>query len=387
MSQNHTNQCNIPPGANIAMKIDAENPAPKYVQLRGILREFLGKHYQTGQKIPTEIELVDQFKVSRNTVRQAITELEQEGLLSKEQGRGTFFLGTSLPEEGQGHDALIGTITPRSSYIYAHVFQGINETATRRHYNVVLGTSEDNPEQEFMSLEQLLKKNIDGLLLEPNGGFVQWQESKSLCLLKTLKIPAVIMGWYLDDLDLSYVALDDVEAGFRATQFLLNAGHTRIAYVYPGERLPGIRRYQGYRKALEASGVAYDPRLDKALNLSQRTHNKDYIHEQIQECLALGTERPTAFFFFNDEWALRSYRSFRELGVKVPDDVSIIGCDNFEYSELAEVPLTTIIHPQEKIGSWAAEILLDEIKHPGQRTPRQITVKPAIAIRDSVRSI
>ena len=368
------------------MKIDTENPTPKYVQLKGILKEYLDKHYQIGQKIPTEVELIDQFEVSRNTVRQAIGELELEGLLSKEQGRGTFFLGTSLAAE-QGHDALIGAITPTSSYIYAHVFQGINETATRRHYNVVFGTSDDNSEQELLSLEQLLKKNIDGLLLEPIGGFTQWQESKSLQLLKTLEIPVVIMGWIVDDLDLSYVALDDVEAGFRATQFLIDAGHTRIAFIYPGERLPGIRRYQGYRKALEASGITYDPRLDKNLTLSQRMQNSDYVHTQILECLALGPERPTAFFFFNDEWALRSYRSFRDLGVKVPDDVSIIACDNFEYSKLAEVPLTSIIHPQEKIGSWAAEILLDEIKHPGKRTPRQITVKPAIAIRDSVRSL
>ena len=366
------------------MKIDAENPAPKYVQLKGILKEYLGKHYQVGQKIPTEVELMNQFQVSRNTVRQSITDLEQEGLLSKEQGRGTFFRGPN-PED-QTTDGLLGVITPAPAYIYSQVVHGIQEVAHKKHYNIVLGTPVEAAEKELECLEQLLSKNIDGLIFESNGGFTQIQESKSLRRLQELSIPVVLMGWALEELQLSYVSLDDFEVGFRATQFLIEAGHTRIACIYPGDLFPGMRRYQGYRKALEMHNIAFDPRLEKA-ERAWLWKNTGNIGKLTAELLELGPDRPTALFYYNDDGALRGYVAIREAGLKIPGDISVMGCDNFEYSELAEVPLTTIIHPQEKIGSWAAEILLDEIRHPGQRTPRQITVKPAIAIRDSVRSL
>ncbi len=364
------------------MKIDAENPLPKYLQLKGILKEYLGKHYQVSQKIPTEIELMDQFQVSRNTVRQAITELEQEGLLSKEQGRGTFFLGI-VPDD-QITDGLIGVVTPAPAYIYSQVIHGIQEVAYKKHYNIVLSTPARDAEKELECLEQLLRKNIDGLIFESNGGFTQIQESKSLRRLQELSIPVVLMGWALDELQLSYVSLDDIEVGFRATKYLIEAGHTRIACIYPGDLFPGVQRYRGYRKALETHHIAFDPRLEKVENawLWNRTEN---IGKLTTELLELGLDRPTALFYYNDDAALRGYVAIRDAGLKIPDDISVMGVDDFEFSALSDVPLTTIIHPQEKIGSWAAEIVFDEIKHKGQRTPRQVIIKPAIAIRNSVK--
>lgn len=366
------------------MKIDAGDPTPKYLQVKNILREYLRKHYKVGQKIPTEIELIQQFQVSRNTVRQAISELEDEGILSKEQGRGTFFLGTA--PDGQRVDALIGVVTPAPSYIYPQIIHGIQEVAYKKRYNIVLGTPARHTENELECLEHLLEKNIDGLIFESSGGFTEIQESKSLRRLKELSIPVVLMAWALDGLDLSYVSLDDVEVGFRATRYLIEAGHTRIACVYPGDLFPGIQRYQGYRKALETYGVEHDDRLDKPERAWgwMRTEN---IAKLTTELLELETARPSAIFYFNDDAALRGYVSIREAGLKIPDDISVIGVDDFEFSALADVPLTTVVHPQKQVGRWAADILFDEIEHYGQRIPRQIIIKPTIAIRNSVKSL
>jgi GntR family transcriptional regulator of arabinose operon len=382
--KNHTNQYNNTARNNAIMKIDADNPVPKYVQLKGILKEYLGKQYQVGQKIPTEIELMNQFQVSRNTVRQAITELEHEGLLSKEQGRGTFFLG--LYPEKQRYDALIGVLTPMSTSIYANVIQGIQKIAYQEHYNIVLGSSDLGPNKELNNLEMLTQKNIDGLIFEPAGGFTRWQDSKSLQFLETLTIPVVLMGWAIDDLEFSYISLDDIEVGFRATRYLINAGHTRIACVQPNDVIPGILRYEGYRKAMTAYGIEYDSPLNRSWSVIRWGGAEQAFPTLIQDYLALEPDaRPTAFFFFNDQWTLHGCRAFREAGIKIPDDVSVIGVDNLEFAALADIPLTTVVHPQERLGEWAAEILLDEIKHKGKRTPRQIIVKPAIAIRDSVK--
>jgi GntR family transcriptional regulator of arabinose operon len=204
--------------------------------------------------------------------------------------------------------------------------------------------------------------------------------------LQELSIPVVLMGWALDEMHLSYVSLDDVEVGFRGTRYLIEAGHTRIASIYPGDSFPGMQRYQGYRKALDMYNIAYDAHLGRAESawLWMRTEN---IGKLTQELLELGDDRPTALFYFNDDAALRGYVAIREAGLKIPDDISVIGVDDFEFSALSDVPLTTIVHPQEKIGRWAAEIVFDEIKHKGQRTPRQVLIKPAIAIRNSVRTL
>lgn len=364
------------------MKIDAENPTPKYLQLKNILRQYLQTHYKAGQKIPTEVELVKQFQVSRNTVRQASSELEAEGILSKEQGRGTFFLGTS--PEGQRADALIGVLTPVPSYIYSHIIHGIQEVAHEKHYNIVLSTA--GKQKEFACLEQLLKKNIDGLIFEPAGGFKDVAESDSLRLLQGLSLPVVLMGWALDELPFSYVSLDDLDVGFKATRYLIEAGHTRIACIYPDDLIPGLRRYQGYRKALETYNIPYDPRFDKP-EKAEFWILTENIAKLMMTLLTPETGRPSALFFFNDDAALRGYVAIRKLGLKIPDDISVIGVDDFEFAALADVPLTTLIHPQENIGRWAAEIVFDEIKHKGQRTPRQVIIKPGIAIRNSVKRL
>ncbi len=367
------------------MEKTAERSLPKYLQLKKLLRQYLiNEQYAVGQKIPAEPELMARFGASRNTFRQAVSELVDEGMLSKKQGRGTFFLGGQPAK--QRNDSLIGVVTPVSTYIYSNVIHGIQKIAHQESYNIVLGSSDLKPEKELDNLEMLTQKNINGLIFEPSGGFTQWQDSKSLRFLKTLTIPVVLMGWIIDDLDISYISLDDVEVGFRATRYLLNAGHTRIACVMPNDVIPGMLRYDGYRKAMTAYGIEYDSPLNRYWSILQWGDTEPAFSSFTQDYLALAPdERPTAFFFFNDNWTLRGCRAFREAGMRIPDDVSVIGVDNFEFASLADIPLTTVVHPQERLGEWAAEILLDEIKHKGQRTPRQIIVKPSIAIRDSVK--
>ena len=153
------------------MKIDAEKSTPKYLQLKEIIKHHFEKeHYQPGQKIPSENELMKQFAISRSTVRQTLNELANEGLIYKKQGLGSFYAGK--PENEVSRSYLVGVIVPRLSfYIYPQIIQGINDVAHQKRYNIVLGSSDVQPEKELACLEQLLEKRIDGLLIEPSGGF------------------------------------------------------------------------------------------------------------------------------------------------------------------------------------------------------------------------
>jgi GntR family transcriptional regulator of arabinose operon len=368
------------------MRIDADRPIPKYLQLTEILKQhFKDQHYQADQKIPTEDDLIEQFQISRNTVRQALAELVNEGIIYKIQGSGSFFSGTAQEEQNRSY--LIGVIVPRLSfYIYPQVIQGIDDVAHRKRYNIVLGSSDVKPEKELACLEQLLEKGIDGLLIEPSGGYQPFQDSQNFRLLKTLTIPIVVMDWALDDLEISYVSPHDVEGGFRATSYLVRAGHKRIACVYPNDTLPGIQRYQGYRKALATYQLAYDSQIEKSTTIL-KWNEPGQIATMVMELIALGDDKPTAVFFFNDDAALQGYEVMRNAGLTIPEDISIIGFDDSEFAVRTEVPLTTMIHPKYQLGKWAAEILFDHIEHNGQRTPWQMLLNPAIAVRNSVKWI
>lgn len=366
------------------MVIDPEKPIPKYLQLKDIITQYFQKaQLKAGEKIPTETELMEQFQVSRSTVRQTLAELVNEGVIYRRQGSGTFFAGDDPAGQAQSH--LIGVLTPRISYyIYPKLIQGIDEVARQQRYNIVLTNADANPDQELAMLEQLLEKDIEGLLLEPTGGFKDLHESKLFQVVQNLRIPVVLMNWAIDEFDISYVSLNDVEGGFKATKYLLDAGHRRIAYLYPDDKIPALQRYQGYRNALEVAGVPYDRRFDKP-TIGVLWDDLEHMKRLIQELLVLGDDRPTAIFFFNDDAALHAYTTIREAGLRIPEDISIIGYDDFEFAARMDVPLTTIIHPNYQIGKWAAEILFDEIKQRGQNPTRHLILRPTLAERASVK--
>lgn len=369
------------------MKIDAEKPVPKYLQLKDILkRHFENEHYANGQQIPSEKELMTRFDVSRSTVRQSLAELVNEGVIYKKQGLGSFFSGIR-EEEQHKQSYLIGVITPLVfKYIYPQIIQGINDVVHQKRYNIVLSGSEGNSENELPHVEQLLARGIEGLIFEPAGSPKRFQETRVFQMLKTLTIPVVFMDWTFDDLGVSYVSLDDVEGGFRATNYLIEAGHRRIAYVYMANHIPGTLRYKGYRKALEVHGIPYDSRLEKFRPIFKWAQ-ADYAYALTKELLALGENRPSAIFFFNDEAALRGYAAIREAGLRIPDDISIMGFDDSQLATLAEIPLTSMVHPKYQIGKWAAEMLFDQLENEGRSTSHQMILHPSIAVRNSIKFI
>jgi len=366
------------------MKIDAENSRPKYAQLKDILtRYFREGHYQQGQQLPSENELMQKFDVSRSTVRQTLAELANEGVIYKKQGLGSFFSGNI--QEQESRSSLIGVISPHLfEYIYPQILQGINNIAHQQQCNIVLANSEGNAENEMAHVEQLVSRNVEGLLFEPSGSPVDFEETKVFHLLKSLPIPVVFMDWALDDRSVLYVSLDDAEGGFRATQHLIEAGHRRIAIVYLEHHTPSQKRLLGYRNALTQYAVSPDERLEKHCSVV-KWNESNYAYWLTKELLEMGDERPTAIFYFNDDAAIRGYAAIRDAGLKIPDDVSVMGFDDAQIASMVDVPLTSVVHPKYQIGKWAAEMLFDQIEHQGRNTPRQMVLHPNLAIRKSVK--
>ena len=149
---------------------------------------------------------------------------------------------------------------------------------------------------------------------------------------------------------------------------------------------PALLRYQGYRKALETHHIPVDSRLEKSRPTSTWA-KADSAYLLTQDVLAMGEERPTAIFFFNDRAAMQGYAAIREAGLRIPDDNSVIGYDDSHLATLVDVPMTSVVHPKYQIGKWAAEMLLEQLEAHGRNTPRQMILHPSIAVRDSVKTL
>ncbi len=367
------------------MKIDAAKSVPKYVQLKEIVKTYLkDEEYKANQRIPSETELMEQFDVSRNTVRQALAELVEEGIIYKKHRSGTFFSGKT--NGVQKHSHLIGVMIPfLSAYIYPQIIQGIDDTAHERSYNIVLASSKGDVDKEMTSLHQLLERGVDGLLVEPAGGFQRIQESKTFQALKKLSIPVVFMDWVIEDPAVSYVSINDIQGGFAATEYLIQAGHTRIGCIYPKDHIPSIQRHRGYRSALEQHNIEYDPDLVKTLTVARWDEEHAHVGSLVNELLESGEKKPSAIFFFNDEAALAGYTAIRGAGLTIPDDMSVMGFDDSELVAVPEISLTTVIHPKYLLGKWAADMLLEEIESETPIPPRQMLINPLIAVRKSVK--
>lgn len=369
------------------MKIDEEKSEPKYLQLKNIITRYLAEeHYQADQKIPSETELIDRFNVSRGTVRQTLAELVNEGVIYKKHGLGSFFSGKRANEERK-HNGVIGVVTPvMFNYIYPQIVKGINDAVYQKGYHLIISDLGGDTDDEYPYIERLLTRGLAGLIFEPTGGGNRFQETRAFALIKSLTIPVIFMDWAFDDANVSCVSLDDIEGGFRATNYLIENGHQRIAYIYMSNHEPGMLRCQGYKKALEAHNIPVDSRLEKSRPTFNWVH-ADSAYALTKELLELGEERPTAVFFFNDEAAIRGYAAIREAGLRIPDDISVMGFDDSYLATLVEVPMTSVVHPKYQIGKWAAEMLLEQLDAQERYTPRQMILHPSIAVRYSVKTL
>ena len=368
------------------MNIKKQKLFHKYVQLkRSLITYFLENRFQPNQVIPTEAEIRDQYQVGRNTVRRALAELVKDGVIIKKHGSGSYYTGKLSKNARASY--LIGVIVPKLSfYIYPEIIQGINQVVEKKGYNIVFGSSEIDLGQEMVSLQQLLDKNIDGLLIEPSGGSEDFENSDNFKKLKALDIPVIFMDWMLDDANVSFITPNDFIGGFRATQYLIDAGHQRIGFIGPFDKGAAVKRLQGYKKAIKRAGLEPEEILIK-LSSTADWNKENTIPEQVHQLMALGHEIPTAIFFYNDDGAIKGCKAIRNEGYQIPGEISVMSFDDSKLATLTVPQLTSVVHPKYKLGVLGAEMLLEQLESQNNRKINQLIINPGIAIRDSVRKL
>ncbi len=354
----------------------------KYFNLMEDLRQqILSGTIKPGGKIPSENELSRDYNVSRQTVRKALQILQNEGYVYAEHGRGTFCSEMMRHRKKSKNIAVVTTYL--SDYIFPRMIQGIDQVLTENGYSILLKNTKNSRQLEAKCLEELLQKDIDGLIIEPSKSQILCKHCNLYERLDEYKIPYVfIQGIHAQLRDRPHILLDDCRGGYLVTNYLISLGHRRIAGVFKADDMQGQNRHKGYVQALTEAGIPYDPDLVVWFYTEDR---KTHAYEKIKQMADERAERPfDAVVSYNDQIAMQVLKALEEKGIDVPAEVSVTGYDNSYLATNCRVPLTTVTHPQEKLGETAAQLLLSLIrKEKEEKLEKQILMEPELVIRES----
>ena len=259
---------------------------------------------------------------------------------------------------------------------FARITSGIYDFAHKEGYSVLLGSSELKPLQEQETLNVLLSKKVDGLIistLKDSAGFSHLWE------LKRKNIPFVL----LDTVSLfptNMVDVDNVQVGFQAADFLLKKGHRRVAYLSgPDHSLHSLQRLEGVKMAHYEHNVP----VGRGLVIHAGSYIEDGFAAGEKVAALPADQRPTAIYCFNDQVALGAIGSLRRAGLNVPGDVAVVGTDDTPLALATFPPLTTIHIPIYEIGKQAAALLIRQIKNKETPLEEKILLKAHLVERDS----
>jgi LacI family transcriptional regulator len=260
---------------------------------------------------------------------------------------------------------------------FTDVARGIEDAAREAGLSVFLCNSNEDAGREADYLDLLEQQRVQGVLITPVD-----PDSSRLTTLPARGTPVVVVDRAIDDGEHCSVAVDDVLGGEVALAHLIELGHTRIAYVGGPTNIGQVTdRRQGARQALERAGLP-------AGNLVELVTSALTVAEGRgagQRLAGLPLERrPTAAFCANDLLALGLLQQCVSLGLRVPEDLAIIGYDDIEFAAAAAVPLTSVRQPRQLLGKTAAELLLDESANPDHEHQR-VTFTPELVVRTSTR--
>lgn len=360
----------------------SNKPLPKYLQLkREIMAWIETGRIRPDEQIPTEQNIAEQFGISRQTVRQTLGDLEQEGWLYRIQGKGTF---VSQPKAKPAQDVqMIGMITTYiSDYIFPHIVRGAEAELRSRGFSLMLSSTDNSKEKERESLELMLGGPVKGLIVEPTKSAEGNPNLDCYLALNVRNIPFVMINERYPELDCPCIKQDDESGGYKAVEHLVQMGHRDIAGFFKTDDLQGVNRLKGFLRGIREFGLP----LTGETVVHYTTEEKHAKPFDRASAMLRREERPTAFVCYNDELAVQLLEAARRLGVSVPDDISLIGFDDSTLALATEVKLTTLTHPKTLMGEKAAELLMDLIEK-RKLQAGDILFSPELVIRDSVKKL
>lgn len=354
---------------------------PKYlIVMEELKEEIRSGRIAPGDKIPSENMLTKKYQMSRHTIRKALAILVQEEFVVAKQGQGTFCADT---ERTRRNTKIIAVVTTYiSNYIFPQLISGIEEVLTEQGYSIVLKNTKNSRAIEIRSLEEVLKQNVDGIIIEPSKSEIYSRYLEIFKRFEAFNIPTVFLhSTYPQFKDKPSVELDDELGMYQITKYLLELGHRELVGIFKTDDSQGLRRHCGYVRALNEYGILYNP--EKIIwyhTEDKRLKPKAEILEMLQNNIPID-----AIVCYNDQLAQYVMESLIEEGIRVPEDISITGFDNTLAMNENGIAITTMNHPKEEVGREAARMMLRLIDSGENRENEVIKVKisPELVIKNS----
>lgn len=270
----------------------------------------------------------------------------------------------------------LGIVVPQlASHFFASNISGIQDTAYKRGYNIMICQSNENFDQEKSDLRTLISTRVDGLLISLSRETSSYEH---LYNLLDREIPFVLFDRIYEGLPVSTVTVNDTLGAYKATSHLIDQGCKRIAFLSGPEGMYiSKKRMAGYERALNERGIRIDPSLVKSSDLTEKS-----IQHCTEELLAQ-KERPDAIFAINDPAAIDIMKLLKAKGIKIPEDIALVGFTNMPVSDALEPSLTTVDQPAYEMGRIAANNLLDQLMDPERYQPRNIELDTELIVRKS----
>ncbi|GAA0177056.1 LacI family DNA-binding transcriptional regulator [Clostridium sediminicola] len=258
---------------------------------------------------------------------------------------------------------------------FSNLAKGVEDECRKNGWNLILCNTNDLHERDMEYIKVLADKGVDGILYAMSADSNFENASESLSLMDSIKIPYIMIDRTVKEKSCNFVATDHFKGGYLATKHLIELGHKRIACVTGPLYLNDSEyRLEGYKKALNEEGISYD---------SSIIYEGDYTFDSGKEAIDVLSEKCiSAVFAFNDMSAYGVYTQLKKYNYSIPEDISLVGYDDIFFSELLDVPLTTVKQPIYKVGTIAADLIINK-KKCDENNLKEIMLTPELIVRES----
>lgn len=348
-------------------------PVPKYEAVKQALLDMIrGQDLQPGDQIISLAEIMSRYGVSKVTAVRALVELESEGIVSREQGRGTFVSdGANAPGSSSASPAVAVLLPTFTNPFYAELLAGIESTLSRAGLTAEVASTDFDVEREYETLGKIVReRRCKGVIVAP------WTDDSHRFEEFLGQIPMVFVDYCPPAImtQCRLVRGDNFRGAYEAALHLIELGHKRIGQLR--WKYSDHDRYEGFCAAMRENAIDDDP---PSMLLSGGTIPVEELLEFISAHSLSG------LMVVNDMLAIQALHILRQNGLRVPHDISVVGYDDIEAAKYLDVPLTTISQHDFDIGRRAGQWMQELLRRDGQRTQaaEEILFTPSLIVRQS----
>ena len=342
------------------IEIPKNSSQPLYRQVESYLRgQITSGKLQSGDMLPSVKELCGQFGgINHLTVRQAIKNLTEESLVRSVQGRGSFVTEQNV------RDRRIAIVLPHlEDTLFVRIAKGAQEVLETGGVHTIILDSRGSEGVEAGHIENLRTLPLDGALIFP---IARSNIAEQVFKLKLEEFCFVLVDRYFEDIAAPCVVVDNYQGGYASGEYLAKSGRKRVAWIGELRSTPARLRLDGFRAALNDADVACPNVLIQNLEIASTVPNsyhlaaRESVRGAVDRLLAL-TPQIDGLFCCDDATALSALERLKEAGVRVPEDVALVGFDDVPEAASSRPTLTTVRQPMLQMGREAAQMLLERM--------------------------